>query len=141
LRQQEAALDALGVATLVVTFEAGFLARAYAEETHLAWPLLVDETRSLYAAYGMLRGRLWDIWGPANWLTFARILARGGRPRLPTGDVSQLGGDVLIDPEGIVRLHHVGRGPADRPPIASLLAAVRGNRPLPLPPSGTRGSG
>ena len=132
------ALDGLGVAVLVVTFELGFLARAYVEETHLAWPLLVDEARSLYAAYGMLRGRVWDIWGPANWPAFARIVAHGGRPRLPTGDVSQLGGDVLIDPGGVVRLHHVGRGPADRPPVESLLAVVRGRHG---PPRSLRKSG
>ena len=113
---------------LVVTFEAGFLARAYVEDTRLPWPLVVDESRALYAAYGMLRGRAWDIWGPATWLAYARSLAHGGTLRRPTGDVSQLGGDVLIDPEGFVRMHHVGRGPADRPPVESLLAVVRARR-------------
>jgi len=125
LRQHEAALEGLGVAVLVVTFEAGFLARAYIEDTRLAWPLVVDESRALYAAYGMLRGRAWDIWGPATWLAYARSLARGGALRRATGDVSQLGGDVLIDPDGIVRVHHVGSGPADRPSVQSLLAVVR----------------
>jgi len=125
LRQHEAALEGLRVAVLVVTFEAGFLARAYIEDTRLAWPLVVDESRALYAAYGMLRGRAWDIWGPATWLAYARSLARGGALRRATGDVSQLGGDVLIDPDGIVRVHHVGSGPADRPSVQSLLAVVR----------------
>jgi alkyl hydroperoxide reductase subunit AhpC len=125
LRQREAALEGLGVAVLVVTFEAGFLARAYVENTRLAWPLVMDESRALYAAYGMLRGRAWDIWGPATWLAYARSLARGGALRRATGDVSQLGGDVLIDPDGIVRVHHVGSGPADRPSVQSLLAVVR----------------
>ena len=128
LRQHEAALEELGVAVLIVTFEAGSLARAYVEDTRLPWPLVVDESRALYAAYGMLRGRAWDIWGPATWLAYARSLARGGALRRATGDVSQLGGDVLIDPEGLVRVHHAGRGPADRPPVASLLAVVRARR-------------
>jgi hypothetical protein len=128
LRQHEAALEGLGVAVLVVTFEAGFLARAYVEDTRLAWPLVVDESRALYAAYGMLRGRAWDIWGPATWLAYARSLARGGALRRATGDVSQLGGDVLIDPDGIVRVHHVGSGPADRPSVQSLLAVIRAGR-------------
>jgi hypothetical protein len=126
LRHHEKALEALGVAVLVVTFEAGLLARAYVEETRLPWPLVVDGSRTLYAAYGMLRGHAWDIWGPATWLAYARTLARGGTLRRATGDVSQLGGDVLIDPGGIVRVHHVGKGPADRPRVESLLAVIGG---------------
>jgi hypothetical protein len=31
----------------------------------------------------------------------------------------------LIDPGRIVRLHHVGNGPADRPSVKELLAVVR----------------
>lgn len=44
----------------------------------------------------------------------------------PWAQVGQRGGDVLIDPAGIVRVHHVGDGPADRPSVESLLAAIRG---------------
>ena len=44
---------------------------------------------------------------------------------LPTDDVYQLGGDVLIDPEGTIRLHHVSRIPIDRPSVESLLEVVR----------------
>jgi hypothetical protein len=54
-----------------------------------------------------------------------KLLLRGRKVRRPSGDVYQLGGDVLIDPSGIVRLHHVGSGPADRPTVHSLLQAVR----------------
>jgi hypothetical protein len=31
---------------------------------------------------------------------------------------------VLIDPAGVVRVHHVGSGPADRPSIESLLRVL-----------------
>jgi hypothetical protein len=41
------------------------------------------------------------------------------------GDVVQLGGDILIDPGGYVRLHHVGKSPADRPTVKSILGVVR----------------
>ena len=37
-------------------------------------------------------------------------------------------GDVLIDPAGVVRLHHASRGPADRPTVESILQVVRAQR-------------
>ena len=101
------------------------MAMAYVQDTQLPWPLLVDRERTLYHAYGMERGRWWDIYGPASSWAYLKLFARGRRPRLPGSDVHQLGGDVLIDPAGIVRLHHVGSGPADRPPVATLLARVQ----------------
>ena len=101
------------------------MAEAYVRETELTWPLLVDNALSLYTAYGMERGGWWDIWGPASWGAYAKLLARGQKLKAPAGDVHQLGGDVLIDPQGIVRLHHIGNGPADRPAVERLLEVVR----------------
>ncbi len=125
MRHKENEIDALGIRVAVVTFQAGVLDRAYVEETGLRWPLLVDESRELYKAYGMEHGRWWDLVGPATIGVYVKLMLRGRRLHRATGDVKQLGGDVLIDPEGIVRLHHVGSGPADRPSVESLLDAVR----------------
>ena len=108
----------------VVTFEVGPLAMAYVRQTGLSWPLLVDSERSLYHAYGMERGRWWDLAGPAAWWAYLKLFARGRRLRAPGSDVKQLGGDVLIDPEGVVRFHHIGSGPADRPAVKDLLKPV-----------------
>jgi len=108
-----------------VTFETPERAQDYVAETGFPWPMLIDASRSLYRAFGMERGSVWAVWGPQNWGAYFRIMARGRMPRRPHDDVQQLGGDVLVDPRGIVRLHHVGRGPADRPSIDTLLDAVR----------------
>ncbi len=101
------------------------MARAYVEETELQWPLLVDPERKLYQAYGMLQASFWDIWGPSTWLAYARELLRGQKLHESDEDVNQRGGDVLIDPQGNVRLHHIGRGPADRPSVESIIALIR----------------
>ena len=101
------------------------MARAYVANTGLAWPLLIDEDRSLYAAYGMLHARFWHLWGPQTIVAYLRAMKAGMRPAAPGRDVNQRGGDVLIDPQGIVRLHHVGRGPADRPAMEALLEVVK----------------
>ncbi len=98
---------------------------SYVRETQLEWPLLVDTERVLYRAYGLDRGHWWNIYGPASIWTYSKLLMRGRRLRLPGSDVHQLGGDVLIDPNGVVRLHHIGSGPADRPTFSELLKAIR----------------
>ncbi|MCP4903716.1 MAG: hypothetical protein GY910_01950 [bacterium] len=121
MREHEAELAARGISVAVVTFEAGVLARTYVEETKLEWPLLLDESRALYHGYGMLTASFWDIWGPKTWWVYAKALYRGEKLRESDGDISQRGGDVLINAEGRIVLHHVGDGPADRPAVDRLL--------------------
>jgi peroxiredoxin len=124
LRHIENALEAHNVKVAVVTFEAGFVARSYVRETGLQWPLLVDEDRTLYHAYDMLNASFWDVWGPKTLWAYAKELMGGEKLLKSEGDISQRGGDVLIDPDGIVRLHHVGDGPADRPEVEKLLEVI-----------------
>ncbi len=122
VQHARSAFDARGVRVGVVTFQDAAAARRYAEELALSWPVLLDEERRLYRAYGMGRARALDLWGPATWWAYLKEALRGQMPRPPQGDPTQQGGDVLIDPTGLVRLHHVGRGPADRPPVDQILA-------------------
>lgn len=124
LHQYGSEFDKRNTKIVVVTFEAGYLATSYVEETGLQWPLLIDSTREVYKAYDMLEAGFWDIWGPRTWWAYLKEIAHGRRPVKSEGDISQRGGDVLIDPNGIVRLHHVGRGPADRPGAESILEAI-----------------
>ena len=130
MRREDKALERLGVDVAVVTFDADAMARAYVADTELTWPLLIDEDRTLYAAYGMLHARFLDIWGPQTIVAYLRAIIAGMRPAAPGRDVNQRGGDVLVDPQGIVRLHHVGRGPADRPSVEALLDVVRSGSAL-----------
>jgi hypothetical protein len=124
LREQKEELLKKNIKVVVVTFEAGFLARSYLEETGIEWPLLVDETREVYRAYGMLEAGFWDIWGFSTWKAYFKEIMHGQWPKSSSGDIHQRGGDVLIDPSGIVRLHHIGKGPADRPRIDAILRLV-----------------
>ena len=112
-----------------MTFEVGYLAQQYVQETGITWPIFVDEKKELYSGYGMLNASFWDIWGPKTWLVYCREIFKGNMPKKSSGDISQRGGDVLIDPNGIVRFHHVGEGPADRPTIDSLVQVLEKNEP------------
>jgi hypothetical protein len=125
LREHREQIERLGMRVAAVTFEAPHFAQAYVAQTGLPWPLLIDPERRLYRAYGMGRGGVWKILGPASWWAYLKMLFRGQRLHAPTDDVYQLGGDVLIDPGGIVRLHYVSRTPVDRPEVEAILALVR----------------
>ena len=137
MQRAERELDALAIRVLVVTFETRAVARAYVSETRTRWPVLSDESRSLYREYGMDRARWRHLLGPSALLAYAREVARGRLPRWPSADPVQQGGDVLVDSEGIVRLVHVGAGPGHRPSVERLIEVCRtadGRRP-PVPPA------
>jgi len=121
LREHEDQLASHNVSIVVVTFEHDYFARLYVEETGLGWSLLIDDRREVYRSYGMLAASFWDVWGPATWRAYLAALLKGQTLQKSAGDIFQRGGDVLIGPDGIVRLHHVSTGPADRPPVAAIL--------------------
>ena len=124
MREREDELAKHGVKVAVVTFENDFFARQYVAETGLTWPLLIDGHREAYRGYGMLTASFGDVWGVKTWWAYLKALLQGQTLRKSAGDVYQRGGDVLIDPAGIVRLHHVGDGPADRPAVEAILRRV-----------------
>jgi len=88
----------------------------------------LDAEKTLYHHYGMFSGGFWDIWGPPTWIAYLKLLVKGRKISRSAGDVEQRGGDVVIDPAGIIRFHHVGSGPADRPSIEAILEMIRNDK-------------
>ena len=122
MRENEKRLNELDIRVKVITFDADYMALAYVKQTKLPWPLILDPDQTLYDAYGMTRSSWWGMYGlPSIW-KYLKLIFRGQMPGKPGKDWRQLGGDILIDRQGIVRLHHVSTGPHDRPSIESLLA-------------------
>jgi hypothetical protein len=72
----------------------------------------------------MFSASFWDVWGPKTWWVYLKEILKGQKLRTSAGDIFQRGGDVLIDPAGIVRLHYIGKGPADRPTIEMILYRI-----------------
>ncbi|MDP9071448.1 MAG: hypothetical protein M3N68_09235 [Actinomycetota bacterium] len=119
-------LDELGDAEVaLVTFTGQRNLRGLRARLGLAYPVLSDEDRAAYRAFGFGRGPWWRVWGPATLRRYAQLLARGRRPRRPTEDTLQLGGDVVVGRDGRLVYLFRSRGPADRPPVDALVAAVR----------------
>ena len=124
LRQREAEFDALRVQILVISFGAEYWAKAWLEETGAPYPLLLDPELRVYRAYGLERSVL-RVWSPKVLWRYLRLVLAGRRLRPAQGDLYQLGGDFVVDADGIVRLARPSRDPTDRPPVEELLKVLR----------------
>jgi hypothetical protein len=124
--QQRERLDRLNVKLAVISFEKreGDLALPGDTERGGTTSFYLDEDRTLYGYFGMHQAGFLDLWGLKSLWIYLRLIGKGRKMRRSTGDVYQRGGDVLLDPEAIVRFHRVADGPADRPDPETLLRIV-----------------
>jgi len=60
-------------------------------------------------------------WGLNTFLTYSRLMLNGRKWRGIQGDSGQLGGDFIINTNGIIRLAYYSRDPSDRPSASHLL--------------------
>lgn len=109
---------------VLITFTGQRNLRGFRRLLDLRYPVLADETRAVYRAYGLGRAPWRRIWTWPTLRTYGRLLRAGHRLRRPTEDTRQLGGDFVVDPAGRIAYAYRSRTPDDRPAIAELLAAV-----------------
>jgi hypothetical protein len=89
------------------------------------YPVLVDRERESYRAWGLRRSSVAGIWlDPRVWARYTSLILRGERMHRPTADTLQLGGDFVLDRDGIV-VYARPQQRDDRPPVGALLAALR----------------
>ncbi len=89
-------------------------------------PLLADEGRTVYKAYGMRVGSLREIYSPQVIAKYARLIRGGMKMQMKTDeDTRQLGGDVIVGPDGRIILAHCSKNQADRPSVETLVATIR----------------
>ncbi len=131
LREHEKELDRLGAVVLGVSFEEPAVIARFAQRESLPYPILSDPERRAYRTFRLERGGRAQVWSPNAVRTYARGLLRGRLPHLPRADITQLGGDFVLDSQGRVVYEYRSEESADRPAIDTLLDAVRAvaNRP------------
>jgi hypothetical protein len=89
-------------------------------------PLLADEGRTVYKAYGMRIGSLRQIYSPDVIAKYARLIRGGMKMRMKTDeDTRQLGGDVIVGADGRIILAHCSKNQTDRPSVETLATALR----------------
>jgi hypothetical protein len=112
-------------AVVLITFTRQRNLRGFRHQLGLAYPVLADETRAVYRAYGLGRGPWWRIWSLRTLRAYARLLRSGRRLSRATEDTRQLGGDFVLDPNGVLAYVYRSSRPDDRPPVHELITAVR----------------
>jgi len=91
-------------------------------ELGLTVPLLSDPTWSTYRVFGFGRASARTLLlSPRTWWAGFRAVLKGRPPRRPTEDYAELGGDVLLGPDGRVAWIHRSRNAADRARPAEVL--------------------
>lgn len=129
MRQRYEEIAGAGGEAIAIGFGPTELLRGLASELDLPFPLLVDPDRSAYGAFGLTRGSFRSVYGPRTLLRYLRLMLRGRRLRRTEADPYQLGGDFVLDREGVIRLAHRSRDPADRPTVDELIEALGGRTP------------
>ena len=113
----------------LVTFTSPDEITAYQRRRDLPFPILLDEHRDVYDAYGMGRGSFLDVWGWRAIRRYWQILRPSGPGsrsdlRPATEDTRQLGGDVVIAPDGRLAWAHWSEHSTDRPSVDDIVGAV-----------------
>jgi len=115
--------EALSTQIVVISFSRPDQARLWIDETNAPFTLLLDPEREAYRAYG-LEYALLRSWEPNVWLRYAQLILKGRKWRGIQDDSGQLGGDVIVDSNGQIRLLYRSHDPTDRPDIRTLLTAL-----------------
>ena len=101
-------------------------ARHFAETQKVDLPLLVDTKREAYRAAGTKVATFGELLGPKMIARGARrSLASGVRQGRTVGHPAQLGGVLLVMPDGSIPYSHLSDDASDNPPNAEVLRAVR----------------
>ena len=94
------------------------------EETCNPFRLLLDPERTVYEAYGLERS-LARSWNLRTIWRYVQLLTSGRSWRGIQGDSAQLGGDFVVDADGIVQLAYRSHDPTDRPDVDDLLSIMQ----------------
>ncbi len=124
LWRQREELQRRNVKVVVVTFESHQVNLPSITDEGHRFPYHFDLEKRLYHYYGMEKAGFRDVWGLRTLKTYFRLLLQGKKLLKSQGDVYQRGGDVLIDPDGKIRFHHISIGPGDRPSLDAVLEVI-----------------
>ncbi len=118
--------EKMGATALVISFaQVEELAR-FRSNLNLPFPIAADPEQLAYREYDLGKGNTWQVWHPKTVLKYLGYAASGKKIERPkTGeDLNQLGGDFLIDAQGVLGYAFRSLRPDHRPPMSELTTAL-----------------
>jgi len=124
LCQRENEFTQSNTRVVVISFGTLLAVQQWLKEACVSVTVLLDRDRNVYSAYGLER----SYWRSRNlktrWYYFKAWLS-GKKTHASHGDdTTQLGGDFIVDKNGVLRLAYPSHDPTDRPPVDDLLAIL-----------------
>jgi hypothetical protein len=116
-RARGARLAAIGLGDLAY-------ARAFRDQSGIAFPLLVDAEREAYRAVELGSASYRHLLRPDNFAARRRARAAGHRQGRTGSNPLQLGGSFVLGPGDVDRYAHVSETFGDSAPVSALLAAL-----------------
>lgn len=88
--------------------------------------ILADEDRSTYKLAGAVRGGAAQLLGPSVLLKgIGRSVKNRSVQGRPVGDVTQLGGALIVMPDGTIAWSHLATDAADNATVPEIMEALR----------------
>jgi len=118
-------LQDLNTKVIIISFGTYPAAQAWLKETCTPFQVLLDTDRVICQAYGLGRSFL-RSWGPKTIRRYVRLLAAGRKWRGIQGDSTQLGGDFIVDANGVIQLAYRSHDPTDRSAVDTVMRLLGG---------------
>lgn len=128
MRDRYEDLKSWGAEVIAIGMGEPSVAAGFRDRERIPFPLLVDAGRRTYAALGLRRGSLKDILGPGVVWRALRSLGQGNGLAKAREDPLQLGGAILVAPDGAVEFEHHNRTSADLIPVDRVIAVLQDMR-------------
>jgi len=116
----------LGAEVLAVSFADPDTVERYREFLRLPFPVGSDEPKKFYDIWEMKQGSWFQVFHPTVLAKYAKLIwngARRGRAN-QNDDLKQMGGDFVVNKEGIVTFAFSSPRSSVRPPIDTLMTEL-----------------
>lgn len=124
LAAERSTLASLGAQVVAVAIGEPVHAATFGRKVAPGVTLFVSPDTAAHRAYGLRRGRPWEVVNVRTVVRGTQLAARGILPRVPTGDPFLLPGTFVIDRTGRVTYARYAADVSDNPDWTALRAAV-----------------
>jgi len=118
-------LQALGADLFIIGNGAPHFARAFREDLGITTPVYADPSLRTYRLLRFKRAAKDTILSLKTYGAALRALRQGFRQGRVQGDAWQLGGVLVVGPDGTLAYRHASATAGDHPPVAEVLDALK----------------